>query len=343
MDSPFSVQVGGPADLAGVLAQVREEVLPRLRTVVDRLPASMSTVAGYHFGWCDEYGRPADGFAGKLVRPALTLLCAQGVGASAGDAVDAAVAVELVHNFSLLHDDVMDGDATRRHRRTVWSVFGIPTAILAGDALLVLAVQVLASAPGSVAALCEALQGLVDGQSLDMSFEERSDVTVEECLTMIGGKTAVLLRCACELGAIHGGGTPAQAVALARFGWHVGIAFQLIDDLLGIWGDPAVTGKPTLSDLRAGKKSLPVVAALTAGGAPSRRLADLYLRPEPLTEAELVTAARLVDDAGGRDWAETRARHYVEAALNGLAAAQLRPDSHQALVAMADLITGRRH
>jgi geranylgeranyl diphosphate synthase type I len=336
MDPPTTV-------LAGVFEQVRDEVLPRLRSEVDQLPESMSTVAGYHFGWYDEHGRSADGFVGKLVRPALTMLCAQGVGAPSASAVDAAVAVELVHNFSLLHDDVMDGDATRRHRRTVWSVFGIPAAILAGDTLLVRAIQVLAARPRSVAVLCEAMQGLVDGQSRDIAFEERTDVTVEECLAMAGGKTAVLLRCACELGAIHGGGTPEQAVALARFGWHVGIAFQLIDDLLGIWGDPSVTGKPALADLRAGKKSLPVVAALTAGGAPSRRLAELYLRPGPLSETELVTAAALIDDAGGRDWAESEARHHIDAALSGLTSARLDPFSHRALIAMADLITGRRH
>jgi geranylgeranyl diphosphate synthase type I len=343
MDFPISLRADRPGGVARVLEQVRDEVLPRLRMAVDRLPASMSTVAGYHFGWYDEQGRPAGGSVGKLVRPTLTLLCAQGVGAPAASAIDAAVAVELVHNFSLLHDDVMDGDATRRHRRTVWSVFGVPAAILAGDALLVLAIQTLVTRPDSVAALCAAMQMLVDGQSSDISFEERTDVTVEECLAMAGGKTAVLLRCACELGALHGGGTLAQAVALARFGWHVGIAFQLIDDLLGIWGDPKVTGKPVCADLRAGKKSLPVVAALTAGGVPSQRLADLYLRPDPLTEAELVTVAELVDEAGGREWAELRARHHIDTALAGLAAAGLDQDSHRALVGMAELITGRRH
>jgi geranylgeranyl diphosphate synthase, type I len=329
--------------LAGMFEQVRDEVLPRLRAAVDRLPASMSTVAGYHFGWCDENGRPADGPVGKLIRPTLAVLSAQSVRTRGDNAVDAAVAVELVHNHSLLHDDVIDGDTTRRHRRTVWSVFGVPAAILAGDALLVLAVEVLAGRPDSVALLCQALTELIDGRQRDTSFEERDHVTVDECLVMSSSKTAALLRCACELGAVHGGGTSAQASALARFGWHVGIAFQFVDDLLGIWGEEEDTRKPVLSDLRARKKSLPVVAALTAGGVPGRRLADLYLRSQPLTEAELATVAGLVEDAGGRAWAEAHARHHVDTARAELATADLVPDGRHALVAVAELVTGRRY
>src|SRR2546430_17669424 len=123
---------------------------------------------------------------------------------------------------------------------------------------------------------------------------------------MSGGKTATLLRCACELGAVHGGGAPAQVLALKRFGWHLGVAFQLVDDLLGIWGDPEMTGKPTLADLRAGKKTVPVVAALAAGGGPSRPLAALDLPPDPLDEDDLETVAELAQQAGGR---ARRAQH----------------------------------
>jgi geranylgeranyl diphosphate synthase type I len=338
---PFGDQRIDPAVLDRTFGLVRGLVTPSLRSAAEVLPASVRGVVGYHFGWYDESGRPATGNPGKMLRPAFTLLCAQAVGAPADCAVDAAVAVELTHNFTLLHDDVMDGDATRRHRPTAWKVFGVPAAILAGDALQSLAVEVLAAAPRSVRALCATVRDLIGGQGLDIQFERRDDISLDECLTMVGGKTASLLRCACELGAMHGGGTPAQVSALGRFGWHLGVAFQLIDDLLGIWGDPVVTGKPALADLRARKKSLPVVAALTAGGPASRHLAEFYRRPDPLSERELVAAADLVELTGGRAWAQAEAERHVQQAMDFLTAAEPAGDPGDALAALAALITRR--
>ena len=333
------------ADLRGVdplgVEWTTALVEPALRSVVDRLPVSVQHVAGYHFGWCDEAGRPDVRPAGKLFRSRLTLLCAQAVGAEAERALDAAVAVELVHNFSLLHDDVMDGDTLRRHRPTVWAVFGKPVAILVGDALLVQAFAMLAPAAGSIGVLAGALQELVQGQAQDLAFEGRTDVSLAECIEMAGGKTAALLRCAAELGASHGGGSPASVRALARCAWHLGMAFQLRDDLLGIWGDPRVTGKPNLADLRVGKKSLPVVAALASGGSATRRLAELYLRPEPLSGAELLAAADLVDQAGGRAWAKAEARRQIDAALVSLAAAEPSPKAAAKLAALAQAVIQR--
>lgn len=333
-----------PVGPNSVFERVREVMAPRLRWAVDRLPASIGDIVGYHFGWLDESGLPANGSPGKLLRSALTILCAEAVGASADRAVDAAVAVELVHNFSLLHDDVMDADLTRRHRPTVWSLFGVPAAILAGDALLTLAVEVLAETsegPGSVSTLCGAVRELIEGQYQDVSFERRGDVTVDDWLAMAGGKTAALLRCACELGASHGGGTRTQVAALAQFGWHFGLAFQVVDDRLGIWGDPSATGKPTLSDLRTWKKTLPVVAALAGPGVWSKRLAEMYLRPDPLNEQELATVAALIERAGGRDWAHTDAERRLRLALGHLTEAHPARDAYHALVAIVALAARR--
>ncbi len=209
------------------------------------------------------------GSAGKALRPALALLSARSAGASAERAAPAAVAVELVHNFSLLHDDIMDGDIERRHRPTAWTVFGVGPAILAGDALLALAQDILLETPpyGVWAARClsAAVQRLIAGQGSDLAFERRDDVQVEECLEMAGDKTAALMACACSIGVIYLGAPASLAMSLSGFGAHAGLAFQLTDDLLGIWGAPEVTGKPVGSDLRARKKSVPVVAALTSG------------------------------------------------------------------------------
>ena len=261
---------------AGV-ATARDLVGPALATAVQRLSPDVRTVAAYHLGLSplpppvnghSPAPAPANG-GGKALRPALALLSARAATAAPERGVPAAVAVELVHNFSLLHDDIMDGDTERRHRPTAWTVYGVGAAILAGDAMLAIAQDILledAAPQGRWAARClsAAVQRLIAGQGADLAFERRDDVTLAECLDMAGDKTAALMACACSIGAIHVGAPPAVAMGLAGFGAHIGLAFQLTDDLLGIWGSPAVTGKPVRSDLRARKKSLPVVAALTA-------------------------------------------------------------------------------
>jgi geranylgeranyl diphosphate synthase type I len=336
---------GRPA--AQILAWSRELITPALRAAVDGLPASMRHIAGYHFGWWDQSARPVEAPTGKAIRPALVLLTAQAVGGTANSAVPAAVAVELVHNFSLLHDDVMDGDPVRHHRPTAWRVFGSNAAILAGDALQVLALDVLAASghPAAVDGLrmlAASVQELIEGQSADMSFERRTDVDLAECRTMAMAKTGALLGCACALGASFGGGDPDQVRRMHRFGTDLGLAFQHVDDLLGIWGDPAVTGKPIYSDLRSGKKSLPVVAALTSGSTAGHELGALYRRNRPPSAAERVHAAELIDIAGGRVRSRAEAARLLAQALRQLHLASPAPRSAAALETIARMITVRR-
>ena len=327
-----------------VLAATRAMVDPALRAAVDTLPASMRGIAGYHFGWCDEHGRPAGFEGGKALRPALVLLTAEAAGNAPAAPLPAAVAVELVHNFSLLHDDVMDGDRTRRHRPTVWSVFGVSAAILAGDALLTLAFEVLAASghpatPEGMRMLSAAVQSLVDGQSADMAFERRTDVDLTECLSMSGAKSGALMGCSCALGALFGGGNPNTVRRLRGFGEHLGLAFQVVDDLLGIWGDPVVTGKPIYSDLNNRKKSLPVVAALTSDTPAGRELAALFQRDEPLSSTDLVHAAELIDIAGGRAWGKAQADDLLAQALRDLRSSVPNTQAAAELDALARLAT----
>ncbi|MFJ2033394.1 family 2 encapsulin nanocompartment cargo protein polyprenyl transferase [Streptosporangium sp. NPDC087985] len=344
-----AVEVTAEGRPAGeVLAWSRDMVESALRPVADRLPPAMRRIAGYHFGWWDEHGRPAGADAGKAIRPALALLAAEAVGGGAAAALPAAVAVELAHNFSLLHDDVMDGDRTRRHRPTAWAVFGVSPAILAGDALLTLAFDVLASAghpatPQATRIFSVAIQELLEGQNTDLAFEQRQDVMLAECLSMAAGKTGALLGCACALGGLFGGGSPKQVEHLHAFGRDVGLAFQLVDDLLGIWGDPMVTGKPVYSDLRSRKKSLPVVAALTSATQAGRELAGLYLGERPLSDADLIRAAELVDAAGGYAWSQAQAAELLTRALAHLRSAGAMSASAAELAALARLVTRRDH
>src|SRR5690606_27223968 len=333
---------------AEVLGWSRRLLDPALRDAVERMPKEIRGVAAFHFGWRDERGRPASGSGGKAIRPALTLLAAEAVGGTASAAVPAAVADELAHTFSLLHDDVMDGDLTRRHRPTAWSVFGANAAVLAGDALLAAAFEALADEPSpavprAVRILGRAVLDLVAGQSADLAFEERTDVTLDECLAMAGRKTGALLGAACALGATCGGGTTGQSARLRAYGERLGLAFQLVDDLLGIWGDPDVTGKPVHSDLHSRKKSLPVVAALTSSTPAGDALADLYLRDEALTGDEVSRAADLIDAAGGGAWAAAHAAALLTQAPAALAAVGADPATAAELDALARLITHRRH
>jgi geranylgeranyl diphosphate synthase type I len=319
-----------------------------MREAVDILSPPVRHVAGYHLGWHDEHGRPRPEADGKAIRPTLALLSAEAVGGNARDAVPAAVAVELAHNFSLLHDDVMDGDATRRHRPTAWHVFGVNAAILAGDALLALAHEVLASVPrpGSataVAWLADAIRDLVDGQQADLSFERRTDVGLAECLAMAEHKTAALMGTSCALGALLGGAATERVDRLREFGHQLGVTFQLVDDLLGVWGEPAVTGKPVGSDLRSRKKSLPVVAALDAGGPAGRELAGLYHRDGPLSTDELARATTLIERAGGREWVERQAEKRLARAADLLHAAEPADRPAAELTALAHLISHRDH
>ncbi|MFE0457859.1 polyprenyl synthetase family protein [Kitasatospora sp. NPDC058965] len=326
-----------------LLHEARESIDPELRKAVDRLAEPIRTVVGYHFGWWDEQGRPARADWGKGVRGALVLGAARAVGADAGAAVATASAVELVHNFTVVHDDVMDGDVLRRGRATVWSAFGTSQAILAGDAMLVLALGTLSAQyrPQAVREVSRTLVDLVAGQGCDLAFEARSDVELEECLQMAAGKTASLLACACAVGALAAGAAPEQVDALRAFGHHLGLAFQLVDDLLGIWGDSRTTGKAVGADLRLRKKSLPVVAALAAEGPAADRLAELYHRAGALPDAEVVEAASLIERAGGRAWARAEVVRQRRRALDCLAAATTGAAADPDLLAIADLIAGR--
>lgn len=235
------------------------------------------------------------------------MLGAEAAGGSGADAVLGAVAVELIHTFSLIHDDIMDGDETCRRLPTLWKAYGTGPAVLAGDALFALAVSTLAEAPGpggaaAVRQLAGALGDLVNGQAQDLLFESRpwtgpGAVLPHEYRSMATHKTGSLLGCAAALGAVLAGAPASTVEALDLAGRHVGVAFQAVDDLLGIWGDPQVTGKPVHSDLRRLKKTYPVLAALSADHPAARRLEALLTSAGPLDDLTARRAAELIDEA----------------------------------------------
>ncbi|MFJ5933977.1 polyprenyl synthetase family protein [Streptomyces sp. NPDC093071] len=316
------------------MERCRALVRPALVEAVGSLHPWTGEMAAYALGWSDTTGTPDPGGSeGKGVRQALAVLGAEAVGADGAKAVPGAVAVELVHTFSLLHDDIMDGDALRRQRPAAWKAYGTGPAVLAGDALLARAVTTLAEAQGRHAAaavrrLCRTLNALVSGQAQDLRFEHLpwygpGAVGSDQYRSMAEHKTGALLGCAVALGAILGGAPDRTATTLERAGRHLGLAFQAVDDILGIWGDPAVTGKPVHADLLRGKKTLPMLAALAGGGRAARELAALLDGPQPLDHEAAAHVAALVEELGGRTATRDEARRHLDTARRTLRDASL--------------------
>ncbi|MGH9230024.1 MAG: polyprenyl synthetase family protein [Acidimicrobiales bacterium] len=327
------------------LARARDAVHPAMVAAVERLNPELRRIAAYHLGWCDEHGAPSTRAGGKGVRPALAVLSAEAAGAEASAGVPGAVAVELVHNFSLLHDDVIDGDRERRHRPTVWALYGVGPAVLAGDALLTLGQQVLLErGPAGAAASVElttAVAAMIGGQADDMAFEGRADVTAEECLGMVAGKTGALLSCAAAVGSMLVGAPAAVVDPLRSYGAHLGVAFQAVDDILGIWGDPERTGKPRGNDLSTRKKSLPVVFALGAGERHGADELRLLLLNGPLDAGAVSRATELVEASGAREATEALARDHLDAACRSLDGAGLAATACSELADLARFVVER--
>jgi len=312
-------------------------VVPELRRWIGRLGPDLGRICLHQLG--------AD--CGKLVRPALVFACAQAVGGAAETALPAAVAVELIHNASLVHDDIMDGDECRRHRPTVWKQYGVAQAILAGDALIGLAFESLATdarpehAGAAAADLARAVRKLAIGQHADLRLEGSTTTTTAEGLALMAGKTGALIAVACRLGARLGGAPYAWLDAFSAYGSDLGVAFQLVDDLLGIWGDPAVTGKPVGSDLRARKNSAPVTAALRTGGDAAGRLRELYEAAAPMSDLDVAEARALVDRAGGREWTIDQCRRHAARARLALDAIPLDTGGRDPLNHLTDRVLAR--
>ena len=281
----------------------------------------------YHVGWVDRSLQRVQAPAGKKLRPTLCMLVADALGNGWERAVPAATAVELVHNFSLVHDDIEDRSALRRYRETVWTVWGEAQAINVGDAILVLAQRALAEARqysaqttlDALRLLNAACLGLCEGQYLDLLWERQASVTVDEYIEMIERKTARLFECAAELGALCGGATPEAQRQAALFGSSLGLAFQAVDDLLGVWGPEAETGKTAELDLANRKKSLPAVLGLAAPpSTEADRFRALFQRDRQLTAEETAEARRLLHGMGIHEQAAAYVQGYHDEALRHL-------------------------
>jgi len=316
-----------------VLARARSMVQPALNAAAARLSPELRIALDHHLAG-----------GGKYVRAGLALVSAAAGGGDEQVGVVGAVAMELIHNYSLIHDDIIDGDVERRHRRTLWAEFGVGPAIIAGDAMSILAFQVLLEEPTdarvrAAGLLGEATQAMITGQAEDMASELRSSLSVEECLQMEAGKTGALLSCSASIGAVLVEAPAVIVDALAGYGSHLGVAFQAVDDVLGIWGESSVTGKPVGSDLRQHKKSLPISIAAERGVDVYGTLASPL--GQDLTEKEVAGALALLEECGARQETMAIGTTHLRLALESLDRAPLAEAPRLELAAIARFVIER--
>lgn len=304
----------------------------------------LEEMLAYHMGWVGEGAGPKA--TGKRLRPLLVLLTAEACGGDWRQAFPAASSLSFLHNFSLIHDDIEDNSDTRRGRPTVWKKWNLPLALNAGDLMFSFSYACMMrlhetshSSEKTLMALQvlqDAISQLVHGQHLDMSFEAREDVTLAEYWTMINGKTAALISTACRLGALLAEGDAEQQQHLADFGRSLGLAFQVVDDWLGIWGSPAETGKAVSTDLTSRKKTIPILYGLEQHKEFARRWEAGF------TEEDVEVLANLLTAEGAQAFTETEAQRLTDAALSSLGKAFPTPNPHADMLAeLAATLTKR--
>jgi len=326
---------------------LRPAIEDELRQTIDRIRSGdqdgLWAMLAYHLGWEGQgAGRDAQG---KRIRPLLVLLCSVAAGAPWQPALPAAAGVELIHNFSLIHDDIQDQSKLRRGRPTVWAKWGIPQAINAGDLMFTIAHQAVLEVRETMTAevtlnasnlLHQACVDLTRGQYLDLAYEGMKEIPLEAYWPMVAGKTAALLACCTEMGALLACSNPDRRKAFRQFGYSLGLAFQVVDDWLGIWGNTALTGKSAENDLVTGKKTLPVLHGVSQEGEFAR-----FWNTRPIHPEDVTVLAKMLIDEGTQAYIEGIADRLTGEALVALDVASEHNEAAQALRELANQLLSR--
>jgi len=302
----------------------------------------------YHLGWLDDGFNDCRAPRGKSLRSTMCLLACEAVAGERQKALPAAAAVELLHNFSLIHDDIEDGDDKRRHRDTLWKLWGIPQAINTGDAMDIVANLSLLELDGEIRPemMVEIMRlfnmtviELCEGQYLDMDFQNRSEVSVDEYITMVSGKTAALIEASAAIGAMVATEDRDIIRRFRTFGRQIGIGFQIRDDILGIWGDPESTGKSAKNDIRNKKKSMPVLYAMEKSKHKAE-LKSIYTK-EKLSDADIARVFDILTEAGALEYTQGEAQRYKDEAMAQFDGLRLHPEPMGKLSAIGRFLVER--
>jgi geranylgeranyl diphosphate synthase, type I len=307
--------------------------------------SGMFDMLNYHLGW--EKPFDINVMKGKRVRPLLVLLSCYAVGGIWKHALPAASAVEFVHNFSLIHDDIQDNSDLRRGKNTVWKEWGRPQAINAGDAMFALSHLALEALDTVVPLeishkahqiLPNACLTLTKGQYLDISYENRQDITIDDYWPMVNGKTASLIATSTEIGSLIGGATEALQIIFKEFGNLIGLAFQVYDDYLGIWGNEETTGKSIASDLISGKKSLPVLFGLKQKGKFENRW-----NKGPILETDIKEVSKMLIDEGAKEYTLNKSEELTNQAIQLFNDANINSEAGEPLLSLSKNLVVRKN
>jgi len=341
------------ATLPGIFLRHRSEINVALRDGLSSNHVGLYDMLRYYMGWVDTNGAPWTATEGKALRPTLCLLACEATGGSVRQSMPAAVALEFIHNFSLIHDDIQDRDETRHHRATLWAIWGVPKAMVAGNALRVVADTCLErlvdegieidQALKVIGLLTEAYLEMIEGQFLDLSYEGRPDIGMDDYLEMISRKTGALIRCSVTMGAALGTRNEATLATLHKFGRSLGYAFQIRDDYLGVWGEEVTTGKPVGADIRRKKNSFPVVYTMSAASHRDREILRAIYRKEELSSKDVETVLDIMDRMNVSESANRLAADHCDAALEALNMAEIDPDIRREAEALVNFLVVRQH
>ncbi len=321
MGSSSYEAIFGPitADIDAEMRAARREqteIAPLLWQVID-----------YQFGW--DSAKPAKNVSGKKIRPVLMALIAKAISGDYHHVLPAGAALEFIHNFTLIHDDVMDKSPERRHRPAVWTQWGPEQAINSGDGLYALAMlsivrlAKIGTPPekivGVVRSISQACLWTCEGQILDMDFETRDAVSPDEYITMIANKSSTLIEAAAEIGALLSTDDAKMVRAYAQFARNLGVAFQVRDDYLGVWGDSKETGKSATTDIQEKKKSYPVLVGFQKAARADQDMLRRIYAQETLSESDIQTVLEILDRAGAASQTDQIAGQYYDTAMLSLA------------------------
>ncbi len=334
-----------------ILETYRSEVDAEIKAIIDARDSRLYDMMRYHLGWIDDKGNPVKNNSGKALRPALCLFSCEAVSGDYHSALPAAAALELIHNFSLIHDDIQDDDRERRHRPTVWAIWGKPQAINAGTAMRILANLAVSRIQSNGVTLQKQLHvnqrldeislRLIEGQYLDIGYEDRFDIKVQDYLTMISGKTSALISGSMELGAYLGTDDTNVIKSFSRIGSNLGLAFQIRDDILGIWGNQEETGKPSGNDIRRRKKSYPVVLALeNSKGATKKELISIYQNGS-ISDNSVNRVLEIFESVGAKNSAQKMVEKFSNAAWQEFDQLKLSASIKQRMEEIVQFLTGR--